>query len=76
MVAVPQGASPESYEPSPKEMESLSKASVYFSIGMPAEAIKITPFLQENTKIVNPISSPGLQNPAQKAAIETIHSRI
>ncbi|MDY5730912.1 MAG: zinc ABC transporter substrate-binding protein [Eubacteriales bacterium] len=53
MVAVPQGASPESYEPSPKEMESLSKASVYFSIGMPAEAIKITPFLQENTKIVN-----------------------
>lgn len=34
---IPPGASPETYEPTPKEMKKLESASVYFSIGVPAE---------------------------------------
>jgi zinc transport system substrate-binding protein len=37
VVAVPQGFSPETYEPDPMEIEQLSKASVYFSMGLPEE---------------------------------------
>lgn len=38
VTVVPPGSSPENYEPSPREMESLSKASLYFAIGVNAEA--------------------------------------
>lgn len=37
VTVVPPGNSPENYEPSPREMESLSKASLYFAIGVTAE---------------------------------------
>lgn len=40
---VPPGNSPENYEPSPKEMEKFSKASLYFSIGVPTEEANILP---------------------------------
>ncbi len=52
VLAVPQGASPESYEPSPIEMKNLSNSIVYFSIGMPTERNKIIPFLQADTLVV------------------------
>jgi len=41
---IPQGASPSNYQPSPKEMNELSQAKVYFSIGVNAE-INILPSL-------------------------------
>jgi len=34
---VPPGSSPENYEPTPQQMEQFSKASLYFTIGVPAE---------------------------------------
>lgn len=37
---VPPGSSPESYEPTPQQMEQFSKASLYFTIGVPAESAK------------------------------------
>ncbi len=40
---VPPGNSPENYETSPKEMEKFSKASLYFSIGVPTEEANILP---------------------------------
>lgn len=40
---VPPGNSPENYEPSPKEMEKFSKASLYFTIGVPTEEANILP---------------------------------
>lgn len=49
---VPPGSSPETYEPSPKTMEDLGRASVYFSIGVPAEESYILP-LVGNVKIVS-----------------------
>jgi zinc transport system substrate-binding protein len=36
-VMVPPGASPATYEPKPKQMAALSRAKIYFSIGVPFE---------------------------------------
>ncbi|MDW5299679.1 MAG: zinc ABC transporter substrate-binding protein [Sedimentibacter sp.] len=43
VVLVPPGNSPENYEPTPAEIEKFSKASIYFSIGMPTEEANILP---------------------------------
>ena len=40
---IPPGSSPETYSPSPKQLESFSKASIYFSIGVPSETANILP---------------------------------
>lgn len=40
---VPPGNSPENYEPTPAEIEKFSKASLYFSIGVPTEEANILP---------------------------------
>ena len=40
---VPPGNSPGNYEPTPQEMESFSRASVYFTIGVPTEKANILP---------------------------------
>jgi len=40
---VPPGNSPENYEPAPQDREKLSKASLYFSIGVPIEEAGILP---------------------------------
>lgn len=40
---VPPGSSPENYEPTPAEMEKFSKASLYFTIGVPTEEANILP---------------------------------
>lgn len=52
---VPPGHSPANYQPSPKQMQLLSNASVYFSIGVPSETY-ILPKIKKvykNTKIVD-----------------------
>jgi len=41
IVAVPQGFSPESYEPDPRAIADLQNARVYFSMGLPEEADSI-----------------------------------
>ena len=48
---VPSGASPESYDPTPKEMTAMSKACVYFSVGVPSED-NILPSLPKSVKEV------------------------
>jgi len=48
---VPPGSSPENYELKPQEIEKLSKASLYFSIGVPVEEVYILARL-ENMKVV------------------------
>lgn len=40
---IPPGSSPETYSPSPKQLESFSRASIYFSIGVPSETANILP---------------------------------
>ena len=48
---IPAGASPETYEPSPKEKAALENAAIYFSIGVPSEE-SILKSLSLGTKIV------------------------
>lgn len=45
---IPPGASPANYQPSPREMTALEKASVYFSIGVPTEEGNILPLVEAN----------------------------
>lgn len=49
---VPPGYSPGNYEPTPLEMSKFSEASVYFTIGVPAESTNILPKIK-NMKIVD-----------------------
>jgi len=49
---IPPGKSPENYSPTPQEMESFSRADLYFSIGVPAEEVSILPKAKDfNSKI-------------------------
>jgi len=48
-VMVPSGANPHTYEPAPRQMTDLSKADIYFSIGIPFESAWM-----ERFKSINP----------------------
>ncbi len=52
LTLIPPGASPETYELTPNEMKELENASIYFSIGVPAEE-PILPTVNKKTKIVS-----------------------
>ena len=47
VLLVPPGYSPGNYEPTPQEMEDFSRASLYFSIGVPTEEANILPQARE-----------------------------
>jgi len=47
---IPSGASPETYEPTPKDIAGLEIADIYFSIGVPAEE-NILPSVSDKTEI-------------------------
>ncbi len=51
VTAIPAGASPETYEPTPADMKKLTKAQVYFSIGVGAEN-SILPYVESETTVV------------------------
>lgn len=63
IVIIPPGADPHTYEPSPKEIENVSKASMYVTVGvdMPFEKVWIDRFesINSGTLIVN--SSNGIK---------------
>lgn len=53
---IPTGYSPENYQPSPSQITSLSQSKIYFSMGIPADAANIIPFLKdcnEDIKIIH-----------------------
>lgn len=56
---IPPGKSPENYAPSPQELEKFSTASIYFSIGVPAEKDNILPKLATLNKKVKLVSLDG-----------------
>jgi zinc transport system substrate-binding protein len=47
VVMIPPGYNPENYAPTPQEMAQLSKASLYFAIGVPTEKANILPYLKD-----------------------------
>ncbi len=55
VLLVPPGNSPGNYEPTPREMEQFSQASLYFSIGVPTEEANIMPQAREmeNLEIID-----------------------
>lgn len=50
-VMVAPGSSPHSYEPKPSQMMALSKADIYFSIGVEFEKVWLEKFQSQNTKL-------------------------
>jgi len=44
---IPPGSSPETYQPSPRQMQLFSTASVYFAMGVPSEEANILPKASE-----------------------------
>ena len=48
---VPPGSSPETYEPTPQQMQDFNQSSLYFSIGVPVEEASILPSIG-NIKVV------------------------
>ena len=50
-VMVKPGSSPETYEPTPKQMAALSKSQLYFQIGVPFESVWIDKIKQSNSKL-------------------------
>ena len=50
-VMVPPGASPATYEPRPRQMADLSRAEVYFAIGVPFEAAWLPRFTAANPRM-------------------------
>lgn len=51
VVAIPPGKSPANYEQTPRESEQLSRAKIYFAIGVPTEDANIMPKLKANKGI-------------------------
>lgn len=51
VVMIPKGFSPANYSPSPSEMRAFSEASIYFSIGVPADMQNILPRAKERADL-------------------------
>jgi len=49
---IPKGASPENYEPTPKQRMNFEDSDIYFSIGVPSEKYNIIPMLNDKTKAI------------------------
>jgi zinc transport system substrate-binding protein len=51
-VLVPPGATPEQYEPKPKQMDAVSKSRIYFACGVPFETIWLPRIAATNPKML------------------------
>ncbi len=51
-VMVPRGSSPHSYEPKPSQMIALSKANIYFSMGVEFEKVWLKKFHSQNSTLI------------------------
>ncbi len=52
ITSIPAGASPETYEPTPAEMQKITNAEIYFAIGVPAEENSILPLIDRKKTVV------------------------
>ena len=52
IVMIPPGYSPENYEPTPMEIADFGEASLYFTVGVPAESASILSSVSGDTKVV------------------------
>ncbi|MCT4543729.1 MAG: zinc ABC transporter substrate-binding protein [Vallitalea sp.] len=50
---IPPGFSPANYQPSPKELQNISNANLYFTIGVPSEKNILPKIVNNNTKVIS-----------------------
>ena len=60
-VMVEQGASPHNYQPKPSQMKEVSKAHIYFSMGVEFENVWLPKFQNQNKKMLLINSSQGIE---------------
>ena len=65
-VMVQPGASPTVYEPKPSQMVALSKARVYFAIGVPFESVWLERIMTANPKLITIHTEKGIQKRAMR----------
>lgn len=66
-VMVLPGANPHSYEPKPDQMRAISKAMVYFTIGVPFETVWLGRIASSNKKMLIVHTDTGIQKIPMKA---------
>jgi zinc transport system substrate-binding protein len=60
-IMVKAGASPHNYSPKPSQMRKISKADIYFTIGVEFEEIWLTKFTNQNRELVVVDSTKGIK---------------
>lgn len=77
-IMVQKGKSPETYEPSIKQLKSLSHSAVYFRIGMPFEDAWMERFksVNPNMKIIHPLKNNDLEKYLEQFEDESHHNDI
>jgi len=60
-VMVKQGSSPHDYQPKPSQMKEISKATVYFTMGVEFENVWLEKFSNQNKKMLLVNSSKGIE---------------
>jgi zinc transport system substrate-binding protein len=60
-VMVQPGASPATYEPKPNQMAALSRAKIYFAVGVPFEMVWLKRFLELNPSLVVVHTETGIE---------------
>jgi len=60
-VMVKQGSSPHNYQPKPSQMKDISKAAVYFTMGVEFENVWLEKFANQNKKMLLINSSKGIE---------------
>jgi zinc transport system substrate-binding protein len=66
-VMVPPGATPEQYEPKPRQMSALSRSRIYFACGVPFETIWLSKMVSANPKIQVIHTEKGIEKRAIEA---------
>jgi len=75
VVLIPPGNNPENYAPSPQTLVKLSEATLYFSLGVPAEKANILPKIpeiNETLKVIDLAAKVGEVYPHRKFAPNSI----
>ena len=72
-VMVLPGSSPATYEPKPRQMANLTKAAIYFAVGVPFETVWLEKFRTMNPKMAVVPTQAGIEKIPMKAHVHDSH---
>jgi zinc transport system substrate-binding protein len=75
-VMVQPGDSPATYEPKPKQMAALSKAKIYFAIGVPFESVWLKKIAATNPKMRIVHTEKGIERMPMRTQTHVQHKRV